>query len=172
MKLIVGLGNPGNEYNFTRHNYGFLALDFYAKTHHLTWEKPKNQALWLKDSNRIFLKPQTFYNDSGLAVAAFARFYKIAPQDILVLCDDFELVFGKNRYREHGSAGTNNGLKSIIQHLSSDQFPRLRLGTGNDALRQKIGDIDFVLGHFTAAEKNQLPDLLTAISARIDELTT
>ena len=171
MKLIVGLGNPGNEYNFTRHNYGFLALDFYAKTHQLTWEKPKNHAIWLKNNDRIFIKPQTFYNESGLAVAAFAHFYKIPPQDILVICDDFELAFGKNRYREHGSAGTNNGLKSIIQHLGSDQFPRLRLGTGNDALRRQIGDIDFVLGRFTSTEKNQLPTLLTNISTRIDELS-
>lgn len=171
MKLIVGLGNPGNEYNFTRHNYGFLALDFYATLRHLTWEKPKFNAIWLKDGDRIFIKPQTFYNDSGIAVAAFARFYKIDPADILVICDDFELVFGKNRYREHGSAGTNNGLKSVTQHLKTDGFPRLRLGTGNDALRHQIGDVDFVLGRFTSAEKDQLPPILTSIAEKIDQLT-
>lgn len=171
MKLIIGLGNPGNEYNFTRHNYGFLALDFYAKTHQLTWQKPKFGALWVKTGDRIFVKPQTFYNDSGLAVAAFARFYKVNPADILIICDDFELEFGKNRYRKHGSAGTNNGLKSVTSHLKTELFPRLRLGTGNDQLRHQIGDVDFVLGHFTATEKEQLPALLTAISAKIDELT-
>ncbi len=170
MQLIVGLGNPGSEYNFTRHNYGFLALDFYAKLHQLDWQKPKFNALWCKDGNTIFIKPQTFYNDSGLAVSAFARFYKLAPQDILVICDDFELPFGSIRYREHGSAGTNNGLKSILQHLNSDQFRRLRLGTGNDALRQIIGDIDFVLGRFTTAEHDQLPTVLKTISDRIDSL--
>lgn len=171
MKLIVGLGNPGNEYNFTRHNYGFLALDFYATVKNLKWEKPKFDALWLKDGNRIFLKPQGFYNNSGIAVAAFARFYKVDPADILVICDDFELVFGKNRYRERGSAGTNNGLKSIIQYLGTENFPRLRLGMGNDALRRQLGDVDFVLGRFIAAEKEQLPAILNEIVVKIDELS-
>lgn len=171
MKLIVGLGNPGNEYNFTRHNFGFLALDFYATVHHLNWQKPKNSALWLKDGDRIFLKPQTFYNDSGLAVANFARFYKVNPADILVICDDFDLIFGQIRYREHGSSGGNNGLKSIIQHLKTENFPRLRLGTNNPEVRQKIGDIDFVLGHFTASEKTALPTLLQTICSRIDDFS-
>lgn len=171
MKLIVGLGNPGNEYNFTRHNFGFLALDFYVTVHHLNWQKPKNSALWLKDGDRIFLKPQTFYNDSGLAVANFARFYKVNPADILVICDDFDLIFGQIRYREHGSSGGNNGLKSIIQHLKTENFPRLRLGTNNPEVRQKIGDIDFVLGHFTASEKAALPALLQTICSRIDDFS-
>lgn len=170
MKLIVGLGNPGSEYNFTRHNFGFLALDFYAKTHTFNWEKPKNGAIWAKNGDHIFIKPQTFYNDSGIAVANFARFYKIDPEDILVVCDDFELPFGALRYREHGSAGTNNGLKSVLQHLKTDQFRRLRLGTGNDELRRKIGDVDFVLGRFTSTEHDQLSQLLNTISAKIDEL--
>lgn len=169
MKLIAGLGNPGNEYNFTRHNYGFLALDFYAKIHQLTWQKPKFSALWCKNGDRIFIKPQDFYNNSGVAIAAFARFYKIPPQDILVVCDDFELDFNKIRYREHGSSGGNNGLKSAIAELKTEAFPRLRLGTNNPALRSKIGDIDFVLGHFTAEEKAQLPDLLQKICTEIDE---
>ncbi len=171
MKLIVGLGNPGPEYNFTRHNYGFLALDFYAKVHHLTWQKPKFGALWLKDGDRIFIKPQDFYNNSGTATSAFLRFYKLSPQDLLVICDDFDLEFGKLRYREHGSSGGNNGLKSISQHLKTENFPRLRLGTGNPAVRQQLGDIDFVLGHFTAPEKDQLPTLLQQISAKIDDFT-
>lgn len=169
MKLIVGLGNPGNEYNFTRHNYGFLALDFYATLHHLNWQKPKFGALWFKDGERIFIKPQDFYNNSGVPVAAFAHFYKFAPQDILVVCDDFNLDFGKLRFREHGSDGGNNGLKSIIQQLKSQDFPRLRLGTGNLELRTKLGDVDFVLGHFTAAEKSTLSTILPQICTAIDE---
>lgn len=169
MKLIVGLGNPGNEYNFTRHNYGFLALDFYTKIHNLTWQKPKFGAIWLKDGDRVFLKPQDFYNNSGVPVAAFARFYKLQPSDILVLCDDFNIDFGKIRFREHGSDGGNNGLKSITQHLKSQDFPRLRLGTGNSELRAKIGDVDFVLGHFTADEKSLLPEILPKICQEIDQ---
>lgn len=168
MQLIIGLGNPGDQYNFTRHNFGFLALDFYAKTHNLTWEKPKMNALWLRSDDKIFLKPQTFYNESGLAVANFLRFYKLTPSDIFVLCDDFDLNFGTLRFRERGSSGGNNGLKSISDHLKTTDFPRLRLGTNNPEIRQKLGDINFVLGKFTPDEKAALPDLLTAISARID----
>lgn len=167
MKLIVGLGNPGPEYNFTRHNFGFLALDFYAKIHHLDWQKPKFNAIWLKDGQNIFIKPQDFYNNSGQAVQAFMHFYKINITDILVLCDDFDLPFGTIRYRIKGSSGGNNGLKSISTHLQTNDFPRLRLGTGNPELRQKLGDIDFVLGHFTSQEKNQLPEILTAICNRL-----
>lgn len=171
MKLIIGLGNPGNEYNFTRHNFGFLALDFYATANHLTWQKPKFGALWLKDGDRVFIKPQDFYNNSGISAAAFMRFYKLQPNDILVICDDFDLDFGKTRYRLHGSSGGNNGLKSITQHLKTDDFPRLRLGTNNPTVRKQIGDIDFVLGRFTAAEKDQLPHLLETIMLKINELT-
>ncbi|MBR2831165.1 aminoacyl-tRNA hydrolase [Candidatus Saccharibacteria bacterium] len=170
MKLIVGLGNPGNQYNFTRHNFGFLALDFYAKVNSLTWEKnPKFDALWFKSNDAIFIKPQTFYNDSGRSVQQFARFYKITPDDILIICDDFSLEFGKTRFREHGTAGGNNGLKSIIEHLSTSDFPRLRLGTANDALRQKLGDTDFVLGRFTDDERAKLPDFLREATTRISD---
>lgn len=170
MKLIVGLGNPGPEYNFTRHNFGFLALDFYAKVKNLTWQKPKFHAIWLKDGDKIFIKPQTFYNDSGRAVAEFANFYKIPLEDILVICDDFNLPFDSFRYRTKGSSGGNNGLKSISEYLHTTDFPRLRLGTGNDALRQKLGDVDFVLSRFTPEENSALPTLLTKITQEIDKL--
>lgn len=169
MKLIVGLGNPGNQYNFTRHNFGFLALDFYFKVKNLEWEKsPKFSALWAKSNDTIFLKPQTFYNDSGKPVAEFSRYYKIPPANILVLCDDFNLPFGKLRFREHGSAGGNNGLKSCIHELKTEDFPRLRLGTGNDELRQKIGDTDFVLSRFTPHEQPHLPDILSTTLTEIE----
>lgn len=171
MKLIVGLGNPGNEYNFTRHNFGFLALDFYAKLAHFEWEKPKFGALWYKTGDTIFLKPQDFYNDSGQAVQKFAHFYKIDPTDILVLCDDFNLPFGALRFREKGSDGGNNGLKSVAAHLGTTNFPRLRLGTGNPTLRQQLGDVEFVLGRFTSAEKEQLPTILQNIVTKMTNLS-
>ena len=170
MKLIVGLGNPGPEYNFTRHNFGFLTLDFYAKVNNLTWQKPKFHALWLKTGDKILIKPQTFYNDSGRAVVEFANFYKIPLEDILVVCDDFNLPFDSFRYRAKGSSGGNNGLKSISEYLHTTEFPRLRLGTGNDALRQKLGDVDFVLSRFTPEEKSALPAFLAQISQEIDKL--
>ena len=197
MKLVVGLGNPGTQYNFTRHNSGFLALDFYFKLKNLAWESsPKFNAEWLKvpagslianstsspsSSSKttparfpredvIFIKPQGFYNISGQPVRAFRDYYKIAQNDLLVLCDDFNLSFGQLRYRENGSAGGNNGLKSIIAELKTEDFPRLRIGTNNPALRAKVGDIDFVLGKFTADERGQLPEILRNIASRLDEL--
>lgn len=171
MQLIVGLGNPGNQYNFTRHNLGFLVLDFYAKLHQLNWSKhPKFHAEYIKNGQHIFIKPQTFYNESGLAVRAFADFYKITPDNILVVCDDFNLPFGTLRYRPTGTAGGNNGLKSIAKHLGTNDFPRLRIGSNNDTIHQKLGDTDFVLGKFTPEEKTKLPTILTSSCSRLDSL--
>lgn len=168
MKLVVGLGNPGAKYNFTRHNLGFLALDFYAKVQGFEWEKhEKNGAIWAKYGDTIFIKPQDFYNNSGIAVKTFQNFYKIALEDILVICDDFYLEFGVLRYRSKGSDGGNNGLKSIMQQLGTEEFARIRIGTGNDELRKKIGDTDFVLGKFTAEEKAKLPEILRELSMKI-----
>ena len=170
MKLVVGLGNPGNQYNFTRHNSGFLALDFYFKTHKLEWEgKPKFGAIYAREGDVFFVKPQDYYNESGRTVREFAKFYKISLSDILVICDDFSMEFGKVRSRATGSAGGNNGLKSVISELSSEDFNRLRIGTGNDELRRKMGDVDFVLSKYTPAEKEKLPEILSEVSKRIDD---
>ena len=171
MKLIVGLGNPGARYNFTRHNFGFLALDFYFKVRKLEWkDKPKFGAMWGREGDTIFIKPQDYYNESGRAVQEFMRFYKIPLDDILVVCDDFNLEFGKLRYREQGSAGGNNGLKSVMATLGTTEFKRLRVGTGNDELRSKMGDVDFVLSKFTAEEKLKLPEILGEVVERMKEV--
>lgn len=163
MKLVFALGNPGNAYNFTRHNLAFLALDFWLKTKKLDWNPhPKFHSTYLKLDNSILVKPQTFYNDVGSALVEWKNFYKLANTDLLVLADDFNLPFGTLRYRANGSAGGNNGLKSIISALNTTDFPRLRLGTGNPELRQQLGDVDFVLSRFTAEEKAQLPQFLNA----------
>ena len=169
MKIVVGLGNPGNKYNFTRHNLGFLALDYYLKTNDLAWEENlRYDAIWSRDGDVIFVKPQGFYNNSGVPIAEFMRFYKIPASDILVICDDFNLDFGYVRERSKGSAGGNNGLKSIIKMLGTEDFPRLRLGTGNDELREDMGDMDFVLSKFTPEEKGNLPNILNVAKQRID----
>ena len=170
MKLVIGLGNPGAKYNFTRHNVGFLALDFYFKIHGLTWsEKPRLGAIYNREGEVIFIKPQDFYNESGQAVREYMRYYKINPTDILVICDNFDLEFGKVRFRSSGLAGGNNGLKSIDAALSSSDYPRLRIGTGNNELRRKMGDVDFVLSRFTPEEKEQLPKILRETCVKIDE---
>ena len=165
MKIIAALGNPGSQYNFTRHNFGFLAADFYAKVHGFDWKEDKKfRILYFKDGEKLFIKPQTFYNEVGQSFELLRAYYKLAPQDFLVVCDDFNLEFGKIRYRERGSAGGNNGLKSTISHFGTDDFPRLRLGTANDSLRQRVGDMDFVLSKFTPAERGKLPEILREIA--------
>lgn len=170
MNLIVGFGNPGKEYNFTRHNFGFLALDFYFKKQGIEWEKSeKFHAVWKKQGETVFLKPQTFYNDVGESIRACIDFYKIPLENILIICDDFNLPFGETRQREKGSAGGNNGLKSTISHLGTENFRRLRLGTGNEELRKKLGDTNFVLGKFTPEEKANLPEILAEISNKIEK---
>lgn len=173
MKLVIGLGNPEAKYNFTRHNTGFLALDFYFKLNHLTWKpKPRLGAIYGRGEDIIFIKPQDYYNNSGQAVREYTRFYKIPPGDILVICDDFNLDFGIIRYRSGGSSGGNNGLKSIITELGTDAFPRLRLGTGNAKIHSKLGDVDFVLSKFTPEEKQSLPSILKDTASRIDDFIT
>ena len=169
MKLIVGLGNPESKYNWTRHNTGFLVLDFYFKLKGLEWgAKPRLGAINGRSGDILFIKPQDYYNLSGQAVREYARYYKVATSDILVICDDFNLDFGVIRYRASGSDGGNNGLKSIISELHTSDFPRLRIGTGNDELRSRIGDVDFVLSKFTPEEKTLLPKVLKNTADKLD----
>ena len=171
MKLVVGLGNPGNQYNFTRHNSGFLALDFYFRLHNLSWEaKPRLGAIWGRSGDILFIKPQEFYNETGRVVADYMKYYKIPASDILVICDNFDLEFGKVRFRESGASGGNNGLKSIDAALGSNDYPRIRIGTGNDELRHKMGDADFVLSRFTPEEKARLPEILNEVCEKIEGL--
>ncbi|MBR3228840.1 aminoacyl-tRNA hydrolase [Candidatus Saccharibacteria bacterium] len=170
MKLIVGLGNPGDRYNFTRHNIGFLALDFYFKLNNLSWApKPHLGAIYGRKDGILFIKPQEFYNETGSVVQKYMHFYKIPASDILVICDNFDLNFGLIRYRASGSAGGNNGLKSIDTALGTSDYPRIRVGTGNDELHSKMGDTEFVLSHFTTEEKNKLPEILREVC---DKITT
>ena len=132
--LLVGLGNPGSKYESTRHNMGFLAVDKLAELEHFKFNKLRFKA-WtatatLGGEKVLVMKPQTYMNLSGEAVGEAARFYKIPPEHVLVISDDISLPLGKLRIRASGSAGGHNGLKNIIQHLGSDQFPRIKVGVG------------------------------------------
>ncbi len=176
MKLVVGLGNPGDRYNFTRHNTGFLALDFYLKRYGGAWsEKPRLNAIFCEregvseGEKVVLIKPQDFYNLSGVAVANWARYYKIPTSDILVICDNFDLEFGKVRYRETGAAGGNNGLKSVDKELGTPDYARIRVGTKNDEILSRVGAVDFVLSRFTPEEKEKLPGVLAEVCDKIDE---
>lgn len=132
--LIVGLGNPGEEYRNTRHNAGFLAVDDLAGRQGLHIDRMRFHALtaeaMFSDVRALLLKPMTYMNASGLAVREAAAFYRIPPERVLVLSDDISLSPGRLRVRRQGSAGGHNGLKSIIEQLGSQEFPRIRLGVG------------------------------------------
>ncbi len=156
MKLVVGLGNPGSEYRETRHNVGFLVADEIARRWRLSdaWRE-KFEALHVRttvgDEAVIVAKPLTFMNLSGQAVAGLAAFYKIDPVDVLVVADDVALPLGRLRARPEGGAGGHNGLKSIIQHLGTQAFPRVRVGVGRGDDRRDL--VDHVLGRFEAGER-------------------
>lgn len=170
MKLVVGLGNPGARYLWTRHNIGFLALDYYFKRYNGTWgNQPRLGAVFGRIGDVLFVKPQDFYNESGRVVAEYMRYYKIELSDVLVICDNFDLEFGKVRYRATGAAGGNNGLKSVDAAVGSGDYARIRIGTENSELRGKMGDVDFVLSRFTPDEKELLPKILEKTLEKIDE---
>lgn len=132
--IVVGLGNPGAKYSTTRHNVGFVAIDYIANKLSVDVNKLKFNGLFadakIKDSRVILLKPQTFMNESGKSIAEFARFYKVEPQNIIVIFDDVSLDVGKLRIRKKGSAGGHNGIKSVISCIGSEDFPRIKIGVG------------------------------------------
>ena len=150
IRLVAGLGNPGREYQRTRHNIGFMVLDRLAADAHLPWAfSPRWNAGWAK-SDVILVKPATFMNRSGEAVAAIANFYKISPAEVLVVLDDFALPLGRLRLREQGSSGGHNGLDSVFEHFDTESVPRLRVGIGPAPVQ---GATDYVLGRFFEEEQ-------------------
>ena len=165
VRLVAGLGNPGREYENTRHNAGFMVLDRLATRLGLSLNFSKDwQSLWGRTADGCaFLKPQTFMNLSGRAVRAYSQFYKIAAAEILVIYDDLALPLGQLRLRKDGSAGGQNGMDSIINLFGTDAVPRLRVGIG--ATGQHRSMVDHVLGTFTAAER---PELDLAIERAAD----
>lgn len=172
MFLIAGLGNPGREYVDTRHNVGFEAVSVLSSYYDIPLKKIKHKALIgegkIGGERVILAQPQTFMNNSGEAVREIADFYKIAPNDIIVIYDEAALGVGRIRIRPSGSAGGHNGMKSIIYHLGSDEFPRVRFGIG-----EARGDMaNYVLGRFTKEETalmidavKNIPDIVSLIIA-------
>ena len=158
MKLLIGLGNPGSQYERTRHNVGFRVMDALATKYALRWER-RNRALLangnIGDEKVVLIKPLTFMNNSGEAVSELVRWYKVQPEDILVIYDDLDLPVGQIRLRPKGSAGGHNGLSSIIHHLHTDQFPRLRVGIGRPT-NSHMNTVDYVLGATSGDEGIQL----------------
>ena len=157
--LVVGLGNPGDKYENTRHNVGFLTVDELAERARVPVQRLKHRALTntveLGGARVLLMKPVTYMNLSGEAVGEAARFYKIPPERVLVISDDVSLPIGKLRIRKGGSAGGHNGLKSIIQHLGTDQFPRVKIGVGEKP-HPDYDLADWVLGRPQGEDKKAI----------------
>ncbi|ALS24793.1 MULTISPECIES: aminoacyl-tRNA hydrolase [Paenibacillus] len=162
MKWFVGLGNPGRQYEMTRHNIGFMALDRFADKHGIQISQNKCKGLMgegmVAGEKVVLLKPQTYMNLSGESVRAFMDFYKASPDDLIVVYDDLDTPYGSIRLRYQGSAGGHNGIKSIIQHLGSQKFNRIRMGISRPAPGRDIAD--YVLSPFSKEEWQSMPQVL------------
>lgn len=174
MKLIVGLGNPGREYEQTRHNAGFFVLERLARRHSLTGAKGRFHASVLEaafGSEKVLLmQPTTYMNRSGTAVGEAARFYKLDPQQVLVVVDETALPVGTIRLRPGGGDGGHNGLADIHHALGTDAYPRLRIGIGEPVVNDhRIAKRDYVLGRFT---EEQLVDLEPVLDRAADAAET
>lgn len=188
MKLIVGLGNPGDQYLGTRHNLGFLIVDHFARgmgsggwnlekkfTSEVIYINPVNQP---PTSNLILAKPQTSMNKSGLAVSKLTNYYKIDPKDMIVIHDDLDLLLGKIKIRLGGGAAGHHGVESIIEALGTDQFIRVRIGIGNSAgfggehKRTSFNAEKFVVEFFEAGERSKIKSATKQVVAAIETLLT
>jgi len=160
--LIVGLGNPGPQYVATRHNVGFRCVELLASTRDLTFDKKQKRArvaMGLVRGQRVIIaRPQTFMNESGRAVAPLARFYKVQLERLLVVHDDLDLPLGTMRLRPEGGSGGHKGMRSIIEHLGGQKFPRLRIGIGRPPGR--MDPAAYVLQNFSAQEEPLLAETL------------
>ncbi|MBN1824514.1 MAG: aminoacyl-tRNA hydrolase [Endomicrobiales bacterium] len=163
IKLIVGLGNPGKKYHMTRHNLGFMVVDFYCEKCGISlkkWSDASQIAQYGKGKNRIiFAKPQVFMNNSGASVAELLNFFKIGIAETLVILDDFSIPLGALRLRRSGSCGGHNGLASIINLTGTKEFPRLRLGIG--PVPERADPADFVLSPFEKREKETAAEMVS-----------
>jgi PTH1 family peptidyl-tRNA hydrolase len=159
IKLIVGLGNPGQRYAHSRHNVGFMIVEQFARAHELRFARKRFNAEIAEGEvggTRVMVaKPQKFMNLSGEAVGKLFKFYKVAPDDLLVVYDDLDLPLGKMRLRPQGSAGGHHGMESIIAHIGTSDFARLRVGIGRP---NPDADIDHVLGNFEGDERKLMDE--------------
>jgi PTH1 family peptidyl-tRNA hydrolase len=169
-RIIAGLGNPGRQYERTRHNIGFMAVDALARKHGLTFDKMMSKGMVaLGEIARVkvaLVKPQTFMNVSGQCVGPVLKFYKSTAEDLLVLYDELDLPSGQLRMRKGGSAGGHNGMKSIIQTIGTQEFPRLRLGIGRPPGR--MDPAAYVLQNFDAGEQADVTELIDRSVAAVE----
>lgn len=162
MILIAGLGNPGKEYAGTRHNIGFGVITRLSDQYNIAIKSKEHKAIcgkgMIHGTKVILAQPQTYMNLSGESIRSLADYYKIDPEDIIIVYDDISLDVGNIRVRGKGSAGGHNGMKSIIEHLGTNEFPRVKVGVGD---KPKGGDLaNYVLGHFSKEDEKKMSDVL------------
>lgn len=173
MKLIVGIGNPGKQYDKTRHNVGFMALDALAAHHNASFSEKKFNSVYttirIKNEKVIIMKPETFVNLSGNAVSSMMQYFNIAQEDILIVYDDLALPLGKIRVRTKGSGGGHNGIKNITSHLKNSEFKQFRIGIGND---DQIDRVNFVLGKFSKSDLKILDDVFVQFESVAEDFVS
>lgn len=174
MIIIAGLGNPTKQYEGTRHNAGFRVLDRIAADYGIAIDTKKHKGLcgsgYIEGQKVLLLKPQTFMNLSGESVRAAADFYKVAPENVIVIFDDISLGVGQLRIRAKGSAGGHNGIKSIIAHLGSQDFPRIKVGVGEKPSGWDLAD--YVLGRFDGVDAKKMDDAAKEASEAVKLMLT
>lgn len=171
MKLIVGLGNIGREYENTRHNIGFMVVDELARRLGVSFSKEDRSAYMAEyraPEKILIIKPTTYMNLSGIAVGAYANFYHIAPDSIAVIQDDMDMPVGQLRIRRKGSAGGHNGIKSITEHLGTSEFPRFKIGIGHPARNNKAV-ISHVLHAFQGDDKAAIDEAVKEMATALEE---
>ena len=170
MILIVGLGNPGKQYEQTRHNIGFDVIDYMANKYNIDVNREKFKGIWgegfIENKKVILLKPLTYMNLSGESIRELANFYKLEDDEIIVVYDDISLDIGRLRIREKGSAGGHNGIKSIIQNLGGDKFPRVKVGVG----QPKDNLVNHVLGKVSKEDREHIEKVIPVVSDAIVEI--
>ncbi len=175
---MIGLGNPGSKYEFTRHNIGFRIIDSLARDMGIEFNKVKSYYSlisrgMINNYKVMLVKPQTFMNLSGRAVNRVVSYYKIPLQDLLIVYDDLNLEFGQVRIRKKGSSGGHKGIESIMQYLNSEDIPRLRIGVGNPSLNYNFDCVSYVLSNFNNDEEDKIAEVIQlsteAIKTKIED---
>ena len=170
MYVVVGLGNPGKDYTNTRHNIGFNTVDLMGERNNINLNKIKFNSIYgegnIGGEKVMLVKPQTYMNNSGIAVREIAQYYKIPVENIIVIVDDIDIEFSSVKVRAKGSAGSHNGLKSIINHIQDENFPRVKVGIGKKYENQNLAD--FVLSRFSKDEQKEI-DISIVVAAEAVE---
>ena len=171
--IVAGLGNPGKDYENTRHNAGFLAIDHVAASKGAKIDRAKFQALTavveIGGVGVLLMKPQTYMNNSGMAIREAANFYNVPADNIIVIFDDISIGVGKMRIRRKGSAGGHNGIKSIIEHLSTNEFPRIKLGVGEKP-SPEYDLVSWVLGNIPEADRKSMAEAYSKAADALEEM--